>query len=402
LLSLADAWASQVDAERRLAAADAATARFRRLGAGVLEAWARGLAALAGASLGTPDARELALAAESAGRAAGSQAARMYAYAALAVVDDVRGAEYALLAEAVAVETGLVVPQAPTPVAGAGASNGAATSVAATSVAAAAPSNGLAVVGAPASMVDGADDRPRIRIRTLGGFALDVDGSRILLDGAKPRVRSLLRLLAMHGGVAVHREVIQEALWPDADAGAGARSLHVALSALRRQLDEVALPVGGALVVREGDAYRLDVPADAVDVRRFDRAVAEGRAARARGEVAAGAYALAVELYGGDLLPEEGPADWIVARREHYREAAVEAAEGLATESMLVSDYATAVRACRLGLEIDRYQDSLWRILIEARDRAGDASAATRDRREYAALLEGLGVGAMPAPVGPA
>ena len=396
LLALADAWASAGDPERRLTAADAATAGFRRVGAGVLEAWARGLAALASASLGTPDARESALGAESAGRAAGSQAARMYAYAALADVDDARGAEYALLAEAVSVETGLIVPRAST-VAVAVALNGASTPEAVASA-----SIGVGVVGTPASANGGAAEGPRIRIRTLGGFALDVDGRRILLDGAKPRVRSLLRLLAMYGGAAVHREVIQEALWPDADAGAGARSLHVALSALRRQLDEVASPVGGALVAREGDAYRLDVSADAVDVGRFDRAVAEGRAARARGEVAAGAYALAVELYGGDLLPEEGPADWIVARREHYREAAVEAAEGLATESMLVADYATAVRACRLGLEIDRYQDSLWRILIEARDRAGDASAATRDRREYAAILEGLGVGAMQAPMGPA
>jgi hypothetical protein len=94
-----------------------------------------------------------------------------------------------------------------------------------------------------------------------------------------------------------------------------------------------------------------------------------------------------------------------VPRRDHYREAAVEAAEGLATESMLAADYATAVHACRVGLELDRYQDSLWRILIEARDRAGDTGAATRDRREYAAILEGLGVGvgaSASAAIGPA
>ena len=60
---------------------------------------------------------------------------------------------------------------------------------------------------------------------------------------------------------------------------------------------------------------------------------------------------------------------------------------------MLAGDYATTVRACRFGLEIDRYQDSLWRMLIEARDRAGDAGAASRDRLEYAAVLEGLGLG---------
>ena len=112
LLDLAEAWAASADPERRLARADAATSGFRRLGAGVLEAWARGLAALAAASLGTPDARDAALGAESAGRAAGSQPARMYAYAALADVDEVRGAEYALLAETVAAETGLAVPRA--------------------------------------------------------------------------------------------------------------------------------------------------------------------------------------------------------------------------------------------------------------------------------------------------
>ena len=112
-----------------------------------------------------------------------------------------------------------------------------------------------------------------------------------------------------------------------------------------------------------------------------------------RGEVAAAAYALALELYGGELLPEEGPAEWIVSRRDHYREAAVEAAGELASESMLAGDFGTAVRACRFGLEIDRYQDALWRMLIEARDRAGDTGAASRDRREYAAILEGLGVG---------
>ena len=69
---------------------------------------------------------------------------------------------------------------------------------------------------------------------------------------------------------------------------------------------------------------------------------------------------------------------------------------------MLAGDYATAVRACRLGLELDRYQDSLWRMLIEAREGAGDTGAASRDRREYAAVLEGLGVdGSARVSVGP-
>ncbi len=395
LLELAEAWAASDDPERRLAQADAATGEFRRLGAGVLEAWARGLGALAAASLGTPDARDAALGAESAGRAAGSQPARMYAYAALADVDEVRGAEYALLAETVAADTGLVVPRAQGVAVGEDPRRPDAVGVMAAE-AGAATAAGAAGNGVSNGAAKGAPLPPGVpvRIRTLGGFALDVDGRRVLLDGAKPRVRSLLRLLAVHAGAPVHREVIQDALWSEADALAGARSLHVALSALRRWLDEVAAPVGAALVTREGDAYRLDVPAEAVDVGRFDRAMTEGRFARSRGELASAAYALALELYGGELLPEEGPAEWIVSRRDHYREAAVEAAAELASESMLAGEFGTAVRACRFGLEIDRYQDPLWRMLIEARDRAGDTGAASRDRREYAAILEGLGLGA--------
>jgi DNA-binding SARP family transcriptional activator len=232
-----------------------------------------------------------------------------------------------------------------------------------------------------------------VRVRTLGGFVLEVGGRIVPLDGVKPRVRSLLRLLAVHAGAPVHREVIQETLWPDAEAGAGSRSLHVALSALRKLLDDVADPPGGRLIVRDGDAYRLAVSPDDVDLGRFDRAVAAGRAARARGEASAEAFATALELYAGDLLPEEGPAEWVAERRDQVRARAIEAATGLAEESLLVEDLGTAVRACRFGLDHDRYQDGLWRMLIAARERGGEAGAATRERREYAQVLAALGVG---------
>ena len=233
------------------------------------------------------------------------------------------------------------------------------------------------------------------------GAALEVGGApRIALDGAKPRVRSLFRLLALHAGAPVHREVIQETLWPDADAAAGARSLHVALSALRRLLDDEAAPLGGRLVVRDGDAYHLDVGPDDVDLGRFDRAVPRdgwlGRAARPRPPP----FGEAIDLYTGDLMPEEGPAEWVSERRDHYRARAVEAAQGLAEEALLAGDHATVVRACRFGLELDRYQDAFWRMLILARERAGDAGAAPRDRRDYALVLEALGVHA-PGPVRP-
>jgi len=343
----------------------------------VLEAWARSLGALAAAAAGFPGAHDDAVAAEGLARASGTPAARMIAHAALAEVDPGHADDHVRLVAATSAETGLVLPGwAPARAGGV-----------------ASPEAGVVEPAGvqPTSMV-----RPsvgRVRVATLGGFRLDVDGRRVQLDGVKPRARSLLRLLAMHAGAPVHREVIQETLWPDADAAAGGRSLHVALSALRRLLEEAGA-TGSRLIARDGDAYRLAVAPEDVDLGRFDHAIAVGRGARARGEAAAGAFGAAIDAYTGDLLPEEGPAEWVAERRDQYRARAIEAAERLAEESLLAGDLATVVRACRFGLELDRYQDALWRLLIAARERGGEAGAASRDRRDYAQVLEALGVAA--------
>ncbi len=399
LLALAAAWAAPDGPETALDDAERAADGFRQLGAGVPEAWARAVGALAASWAGEPDAREAALAAESCGRATGTPAARGLALAALTRLEGTSNPDHPQFAAVAAADSGLALPRwaCPGRQSLADSSPGLIRNVEEEPGIAASPGSGNGVGEGQAGQADtGGGHRPGapVRIRLLGGCALDVDGRMIALDRAKPRVRSLFRLLALHAGGPVHREVIQEALWPDADATAGSRSLHVALTALRRHLDDAATPLDGRLVAREGNAYRLDVGPDDVDLGRFDRAIAAGRAARARGEASAAPFAQAIDLYGGELLPEEGPAEWVTERRDQCRTRVVEAARGLAEEALLAGDHAMVVRACRFGLELDRYQDAFWRMLILARERAGEASAASRDRREYALVLEALGVAA--------
>jgi DNA-binding SARP family transcriptional activator len=395
LASLVEAWAPIVDSgsdragesgpEVRVAAAERAAAEFRRLGAGVLEALARGLSVYGQAEGGAPEARDSAVTVESLARATGTAAPRLLAYAAMARVDERRRAEYELLTSAVQRDTGLVLP-------GPIATQAPRTSHAATSP----PPEAAAdrVVLAPRRR--GSEARPSpadaasLAIRAFGTFAVEMDGRALSLEAVKPRARALLRFLATRPGVAVHREVIQEALWPDIDTATGARSLHVAVSALRGLFVD-ALGAGGARVIaREGDAYVLAVDAGQVDVGRFEGAMM--RARRHAGADATTEYATALATYVGDLLPQDGPAEWAVERRDHFRREAVEAATGVAESALASGDFEAAIRACQRGLELDRFHDPLWRVLIAAREQAGDAGAASRDRREYASVLEGLGV----------
>jgi DNA-binding SARP family transcriptional activator len=362
---LVAAWAQVGGPGGRLEAAEEATARFRMLGAGVLEAWSRSLAALAHAELETDEAREAALSAESVARTAGVPGARLVAYLALGRADPTRSAEFELLADGARRDIGLALP----------------------------PQANIATFDSTGQL--GLADA--LEIRTFGRFAMTSAGRAVQLQQVRPRARALLRFLALHSGTPVHREVLCDALWPDVDQATGARSLHVAISSLRSQLTEQLGPDGGGLILRDGDAYRLAVPDDAVDLRRFERAIADGRAARLRGERASAPYSVALALHGGELLAEDGPADWAVERRDRCRSQAVAAAQVIAEESMLDGDYQRVVDACRAGLELDRYHDPLWRSLIQARELAGDSGAAVRDRRDYAAVLADLGVADAPA-----
>jgi DNA-binding SARP family transcriptional activator len=131
-----------------------------------------------------------------------------------------------------------------------------------------------------------------------------------------------------------------------------------------------------------------------VDVADLGRAVDAGRLAAARGDVdaAAAQFTRALDLYAGDLLPEEGPAEWVVKARERLRLDAAEAAQGLATIELERGRAAAAASVGERGLQIDRFRDGLWRLVIDAHEQSGDAAAAARARRGYDEVLTELGV----------
>ncbi len=370
LAALAEGWAALAEPDAALEPLEAAAGRFRSLGAGSLEAWARSLGALALARAGAPDAREAALAAEAVARSTGVAVSAAVAHLALAELDPAAGRELRAAADAVLADAGVAMPgsRPATP----------------------------DVPGAPGAAAAAPGSSPPVEIRLFGSFSMRIAGRPLDLGALRPRPRAVLRFLALDAGRPVHREVLQEAFWPEADAEVGARNLHVALSSLRRELAPPGAGRGECeLLVRDSDAYRLCLPeGSVVDLLVFEDAVVHARRAAPRGDgEAIDAYRAVLAAYGGDLLPEDGPADWVATRRERARAEAVDAACGLA-RLLLDGDPAGAADACTAGLTVDPYHDPLWRLLVEARERSGDQAAATSARSGYARILAELGVGA--------
>jgi len=367
LIALMLGWSAVYTGDSAVPTLERATDACRQLGAGVLEAWARSLLSLALARAGAPEARETALHAESLARYSGTPGARFFPYLALAELEPERAAEYRGLAQGVQEEFG-IAPLAAAITADA--------------------SENVIPLGYPRSA-------PSVSIRCFGGFSIVIKGRPVDLTAIKPRARAVLRLLAVHTGNPVHREVLQTAFWPDADLETGARNLHVAVSSLRSWLEPGVGRGGSSFLLREGDAYRLALQADAeVDLLQFSKALASARVARLRGEgeAAIGGFRQALDLYAGEVLPEDGPAEWAIEPRERFRASALEAAQGLAELLLKRGDPTAAANACATGLWIDRFHDPLWKMLIDAREQAGDAIAASRAKRDYARVLEELGL----------
>jgi DNA-binding SARP family transcriptional activator len=344
-----------------VASAEAAADDFAQLGAGTLHAWSVAAAALAGSGGDHPPGIYTPADAAAVAHATGVRGAEMLALLSMARAEPARTAELAQRAAALAADCGLQVP----------------------------------VVVATASTPPPPES---VRIRMLGGLQIQIDGREVDLQALKPRVRSLLRLLALHAGRPLHREVIIEALWPEAEADTAKRILHVALTALRHALEPDAGRNGATLLARDGEAYRLALPPGAqVDVRLFEASLAEGRNRRAAGDSkgATAAFEQALWLHTDDLLPEEGPAEWVVAERERLRTGAADAAQSLVELYAARGDPTSAAVACVRGLHLDRYRDALWRMLIGVHEGAGDVAAASHTRQQYHELLAELG---LPAP----
>lgn len=229
---------------------------------------------------------------------------------------------------------------------------------------------------------------PPVRVTCFGGFGLQVAGAQVALDSLRPRARALLRLLALTPDVDVHREQLVETLWPGTALAAATRRLQVAVSSIRQLLEQY----GPDLIVRHGDAYRLQLPTgSSVDVRDFEQLLRSVSLAR-RGDRNAAVLLRqrALALYTDDLLPEDGPAEHVAPHRERLRLAAAATAADLADDLRVLGDGDGALDAARLSVRLDPYQDRPWQLLVELHLDAGDATAAEQARRGHARAIADL------------
>src|SRR5580693_972989 len=127
-------------------------------------------------------------------------------------------------------------------------------------------------VDALAGQASGSDAITSLRVRLLGGFRVERTGAgQAVSDWPRRSAKTLIKLLAVQPGHALHREQVIDVLWPKVDAESALNSfgkaLHVARRALEPQLsrrqDSAYLRLADGMVV-------LDTQHLAVDTDEFE------------------------------------------------------------------------------------------------------------------------------------
>jgi LuxR family maltose regulon positive regulatory protein len=241
-----------------------------------------------------------------------------------------------------------------------------------------------------------------VRIRTLGGFELEVRDRRYLpAHKAQDKPLELLKLLVCcqaMGRDSADKLWITERLWPEADVTNARKSLDMAIYRLRRLLQDDA-----ALLSPEG---RLQLSPHRVwtDIGPLLRALsrigahrdehAGGR--RVQLDAAMNDIGAVLEHYRGPFLPEDEGPPWLLAGREAVT-AAVRSALLTADTLLAGREDERLIPALERAFAADSTSEDLARALMRAHARQAQFSEALRVYRRLREMLS-IVLGVVPSP----
>jgi DNA-binding SARP family transcriptional activator len=234
-----------------------------------------------------------------------------------------------------------------------------------------------------------------LRVRTLGGFALERDGVPFKFARKAPkRLLDLLRLITALGARQVDAGRVAATLWPDAEG-------DEARDALKTMLHRARMLLGADfLIVRDGQ-IGFDEAMTWVDTRAFEHICGRieallGTATRVQqvddGELEKRRLQL-FSLYRGHFFGEAELPPWALPLRDRLRARFIRSADMLGQRLERVGRSEHAIALYRAALEQDNLAEELYQRLISCHLALGEnaqALNAYRRCRELLSIVLGL------------
>jgi LuxR family transcriptional regulator, maltose regulon positive regulatory protein len=220
-----------------------------------------------------------------------------------------------------------------------------------------------------------------IKIYTLGQFVVLKDDVPLVFAKKAPRrLLQLLKAIIVFGGENVPKDKLFEAIWPDDDAATASDALKVAISRLRLLLgnDSAIVLQGGSVSINRGVCW--------VDLYAFE---SSGKHPKPDIPNTTGV----VELYKGELLPEEAGASWVIGPRERLRSAFLNLINEQARRLEHDGQWEQALGAYRRGIEAENLAESFYQGQMRcyaALNKRAEGQAVYRRLRQLLSITLGI------------
>lgn len=216
-----------------------------------------------------------------------------------------------------------------------------------------------------------------IHIYLLGRFEVTC-GESILRapDWPRRKAAALLQRLALNGRLLKDEAI--DVLWPEADPASGANNLYRTLHALRQTLDNALGPKSAEATFIFEDGVLALVESVWVDVHEFEKLALQTSPV----DLQSG-----LDLYAGELLPDDAYAEWALGPRERLQQLRRQASLALATHSRKMREYGRSLALLTPLLAHDRADEVVHREVMQTYALSGRRHDALR---QYQACVDAL------------
>ncbi len=203
-------------------------------------------------------------------------------------------------------------------------------------------------------------------VRMLGNFSICMEDKSIDDSGNRSRkVWLLLAYMIYCRKRPITQEELISLLWGEEEGSANPlNALKTMFHRVRTMLNQLDDSAGHSLIVRRSGSYawNMEIPID-LDVEEFDALCRKGMLAKDE-ERRLEYYQKALELYQGDFLSRLSSEPWVVPISAYFHNLYLEAVKEVLILLEARNRKQEAADLCRSALEVEPYNEDLYRHLI--------------------------------------
>ena len=228
-----------------------------------------------------------------------------------------------------------------------------------------------------------------LQIRMLGDFSIQ-SGSSEINDGGNrsKKVWLLLAYMIYCRNRPVTQEELISLLWNEQERSANPlNALKTMLHRARSFLDQMEEGAGHELVLRRGGSYAWNtaIPLQ-IDIDEFDELCKAGSAAGDE-EERLELWTRALSLYRGDFLTRLSSEPWVVPISAYFHNQYIQTVTTVLPLLEAKGRWTEIEAMCRTAVEVEPYQEELYRFLMRALVQAGYQREAIAVYEDMSQLL---------------